>query len=215
MYVPRDQRDNVERLLRPGKVVVLYGTRQVGKTTLVKKPLEESGETHLYVTGEDVFVREYLGACSLPRLCEFVGSRRLVVVDEAQHIPQIGLNLKMLVDAVPDARVRATGSSSLQLAGDTGQPLAGRRFTLRLFPLSCSEISLLDAAQKTTAGGLGGRLSRRRLRSGPQGQLPPLRVIGRPGFLPWTGCLNGLANLVIDWGLLAKLNGLPGHQRRQ
>ena len=102
MYYPRFQRKSVERLLLPGKVVVLHGARQVGKTTLVKKLLEEIGEPHLYVTGEDMAVQEYLGSSSLAKLTDFVGTKRLLAVDEAQYVPEVGRNLKMLVDALPD-----------------------------------------------------------------------------------------------------------------
>jgi len=151
MYYPRTQQDNMERLLTPGKVIVLYGARQVGKTTLVKKIIEGVDEPCMYVTGEDIVVRDYLGSLSIEKLRDFVGTKRLLVVDEAQHIPRVGLNLKMLVDAVPDLRILATGSSSLQLAKDTGEPLAGRKYTLRLFPLSQAEISTLEPRHETAA----------------------------------------------------------------
>jgi len=137
----RSQRDILDRLLLPGKVVVLYGPRRVGKTTLVRKLLEETSEPSLYVTGEDLAGRDYLGSRNLIKLIEFVGRKRLVVVDEAQYIPEIGLNLKMIVDAIPDIRIIATGSSSFQLARDVGEPLTGRKFTLRLLPLSQAELS--------------------------------------------------------------------------
>jgi len=139
----------IEKLLLPGKVVVLTGARQVGKTTLVKKMIEEVGEAYLYVTGEDILVREYLGSRSLVKLREFIGERRLLVVDEAQYIPEVGLNLKMLVDSMPDLGSRARASSSRHLADDGGEPLAGRKCTVRMFPLSQAEISRLEPAHET------------------------------------------------------------------
>lgn len=151
MYFPRTLRSEMERLLRPGKVLILYGPRQVGKTTLVRRLLDETQEPSLYVTGEDVVVREYLGSRSLVKLREFVGRNRLLVIDEAQYVPEIGLNLKMLVDSVPDLRIIATGSSSFALARDTGEPLTGRAYTLRLLPLSQAEISPHEPAHETRA----------------------------------------------------------------
>jgi len=151
MYFPREQLRNLKRLLLPGKVVVLYGPRQVGKTTLAKKMLEEERDPFLYVTGEDIVVREFLGSRSISKLREFVGGRKLLVVDEAQHVPGIGLNLKMLVDSIPGLRVLATGSSSFKLTQETGEALTGRQYTLRLYPLSHAEIAEVEHPHEVKA----------------------------------------------------------------
>lgn len=156
MFVPRLQQKNVERLLFPGKVLVLHGARRVGKTTLVQHFLRSVEEPCLSVTGEDAVVQDYLSSDSLERLKAFVGHRRLLVVDEAQHVAGIGRNLKLLVDHVPDLKILATGSSSLALSDATGEPLTGRQFRLQLHPLSQAELALTEAPHETRA-----RLERR------------------------------------------------------
>lgn len=149
MYIPRDQHANIEKLLVPGKVVVLYGARRVGKTTLVQRFLKGVEEPFLAVTGEDAVVQEYLGSGALDRLREFMGSRRLLVVDEAQYIPDIGRGLKLLIDHVPGLRILATGSSSFGLSDATGEPLTGRQFGLRLYPLSQAELGAVEGPHET------------------------------------------------------------------
>lgn len=151
MRYARTQASRIRELLRPGKVLILYGARQVGKTTLVRELAEKLGEPYTYVTGEDLYVRDYLGSRSVSKLQEFVGQRRLLVVDEAQYIPEIALNLKMIVDSMPDVRVLATGSSSLRLARDIGEPLTGRAMTLQLYPLSQAEIAASEDRHETDA----------------------------------------------------------------
>src|SRR5690606_37183411 len=91
MYIPQIQLNRLESLCSPGKVVIVYGPRRVGKTTLLKKFLEKESD-YLFVTGEDIFVGEYLTSRSIEKLKEFVGGKTLLVVDEAQYISSIGLN---------------------------------------------------------------------------------------------------------------------------
>ena len=152
MYIPREQIQNLERLLSPGKVVVIYGPRRVGKTTLLQKYLEGSSERDvLFVNGDDIVARQSLESQSIDRLKDFVGQHRLLVIDEAQYIEKIGLNLKLIVDHVPGIQVIATGSSSFDLAKDIGEPLTGRKYVLTLYPLSQTEISQIEKSHQTTA----------------------------------------------------------------
>ena len=151
VYIPQKHIENLRQLITPGKVVVIYGARRVGKTTLVKKYLESVDAKVLFVDGDDIVVREYLESQSIRRLQDFVGDHSLLVVDEAQHIEKIGLNLKLIVDHMPTIQVIATGSSSFDLARDVGEPLTGRKFVLTLFPLAQMEISKIEKPHETQA----------------------------------------------------------------
>ncbi len=151
IYIPQILLDRLEERLAPGKVVVIYGPRRVGKTTLLRHFVSRRPEPSLVVTGEDIVVREYLESQSVAKLRAFVGNASLLVVDEAQHAREIGLNLKLLVDHVPGLRVVATGSSSFDLAQSAGEPLTGRKSTLLMLPPAQMEIGSLEAAHETRA----------------------------------------------------------------
>jgi len=151
-YIPQKQIDNLKKLITPGKVAVIYGARRVGKTTLVQKFLEaQDAERVLFVNGDDIVVRQYLESQSISKLQDFVGDHSLLVVDEAQHIQKIGLNLKIIVDHMPHVKIIATGSSSFDLAKDVGEPPTGRKFVLPLFPLAQMEISRIEKRHETEA----------------------------------------------------------------
>lgn len=150
MYIPQIQLQRLEALTKPGKVIVIYGARRVGKTTLIKKYLE-SEKNALYVTGEDVFIREYLSSDSIDKLKEFIGKKDLIVIDEAQYIENIGLNLKLIVDHLPKVRIIATGSSTFDLAKQVGEPLTGRKHTLKMYPLSQIELKQIETPSQTKA----------------------------------------------------------------
>ncbi len=152
MYIPQKQIENLRKLIIPGKVMVIYGPRRVGKTTLLKKYLESENDSVLFVNGDDIIVRQYLESQSIQTLRDFIGDHRLLVVDEAQYVEKIGLNLKLVVDHIPGIKVIVTGSSSFDLARDVGEPLTGRKYVLKLFPLSQMEISKIEKRHETTAG---------------------------------------------------------------
>ena len=150
MYIPQTHIENLKNLIAPGKIVVVYGARRVGKTTLLKKFLEKKDNTGvLFVNGDDIVARQYLESQSIDKLRDFVGNAALLVVDEAQYVEKIGLNLKLIVDHVPRIQVIATGSSSFELAKDVGEPLTGRKFILKLFPLAQMEISQTEKRHET------------------------------------------------------------------
>ena len=150
-YIPQAQLARLERLVAPGKVVVVYGPRRVGKTTLIRRYVRQYDRDAFVVTGEDVTVREYLESQSLAKLRAFVGGRRTLIVDEARYVRQIGLNLKLLADHVEGLRIIATGSSSFDLARQTGEPLTGRKYTLLLLPLAQLELQEVEGAHETRA----------------------------------------------------------------
>lgn len=151
MYIAQKQLENLGKALAPGKAVVIYGARRTGKTTLVRHFLQGVDEPYLLVSGEDITVQSYLTSQSIEQLSAFVGANRLLVVDEAQKVPNIGVNLKLIVDHIPGIRVIATGSSSFDLARSVGEPLTGRKTTLKLFPLAQLEIARIEQRHQTDA----------------------------------------------------------------
>lgn len=151
MYIAQKQLENIRASMRSGKVVVLYGARRTGKTTLLHELLKHEKEPYLMVSGEDIAVQGYLASQSVEKLTAFIGHNRLLVIDEAQKVSQIGLNLKLIVDHIPNVRVIATGSSSFDLARSIGEPLTGRKITLKLFPLAQMEISQTEQRHQTNA----------------------------------------------------------------
>ena len=152
MYVPQKQLENLRSLIRSGKVIVIYGARRVGKTTLLREFVENlDRKTVLFVNGDDITARQFLESQSIENLKDFVGRHQYLIVDEAQYVRNIGLNLKLIVDHIPGIKVIATGSSSFDLAQEVGEPLTGRRFVLKLFPLAQMEISSLEKTHETAA----------------------------------------------------------------
>lgn len=131
---------NVHELLKPNKVAVIYGPRQVGKTTLLKDFLSHTKLRYKFDNGDDLRVRETLGSESIAMIQKYVEGYDLLVVDEAQRIPGVGLGLKILVDNVPGIRVIVTGSASFALSYKIGEPLVGRAYTHILYPIAQSEL---------------------------------------------------------------------------
>jgi len=152
MYIPQKQLENLKSLVQPGKVIVIYGARRVGKTTLLRKFVENlNREAVLFVNGDDISARQFLESQSIENLKDFVGRHQYLIVDEAQYVRNIGLNLKLIVDHIPGINVIASGSSSFDLAQNIGEPLTGRRFVLKLYPLAQMEISGLEKPHETAA----------------------------------------------------------------
>jgi predicted AAA+ superfamily ATPase len=131
-----------EALLQSGKIVILYGPRQVGKTTLIKRILKELPLRKLEINADELKYNDILSSRDLRKMKELVGEAELLFIDEAQRITDIGINLKILHDSLPGLKVIATGSSSFDLANRVMEPLTGRTRTFRLFPVSMEELSL-------------------------------------------------------------------------
>ena len=125
------------------KVIILIGPRQVGKTTLLKKLQKELNVESKWLNADEADIRqEFVQANTSTRLLQLIGSNsKLVFIDEAQQIPEIGMKLKLLIDNFPDIRIIATGSSALDLQNQTNEPLTGRKKEFYLFPLSFQELS--------------------------------------------------------------------------
>lgn len=132
--------NNLNKYIKAGKVLVIYGPRQVGKTTLVENYLKQTHLKYRLDSGENLAIQEVLSSQDFPAILRYVGDNELVVVDEAQEIPGIGRGLKIIVDQLPNVRVIATGSSSFDLARNVGEPLVGRKTTLHLYPIAQLEL---------------------------------------------------------------------------
>ncbi|OGK37330.1 hypothetical protein A3F03_04425 [Candidatus Roizmanbacteria bacterium RIFCSPHIGHO2_12_FULL_41_11] len=133
--------ENLGAYLKPNKVLVIYGPRQVGKTTLVKRFLEQCNLKYIYGNGGDAVVKEVFEDLNLSKISEYAKGYELVVIDEAQKIANIGESLKLLVDSVDNIKILVTGSSSFELSGQIGEPLTGRKIVLSLFPVSILELA--------------------------------------------------------------------------
>ena len=151
MYIIQKQLKSLKKLLLPNKVVVIYGPRRCGKTTLLNKFLEETKDKYILINGEDITVQKNLNSQSIEKLKSFIGENKLLAIDEAQKIKNIGLNLKLIVDNIKGVKVIATGSSSFDLAKNIGEPLTGRKYTLKLSPLSQMEIGAAENKFQTEA----------------------------------------------------------------
>ena len=134
---------NLKKLLRPNKVIAIFGPRRSGKTTLVKEYLKTTPYQYRFDSGDNIAIHQSLGSQNLNLLKEYVGNNELIVIDEAHLIPNIGINLKIMVDNIPNIRIIITGSSSFDLANQIGEPLVGRKFTYLLYPISFLELKPL------------------------------------------------------------------------
>ena len=145
MSVIRTIQNNLEAALFKGKIVVLYGARQVGKTTLVNAILAKYPDDSAYFNCDEPDIRAALTDKTSTELKAFIGSRRLVVLDEAQRVKNIGLTLKLIADNFPDTQIIATGSSSFELSGQIAEPLTGRKTEFFLYPFSVKELEQLHS----------------------------------------------------------------------
>lgn len=132
--------NDIKTLLKPNKVLLIFGPRRVGKTTLLRSILASAKKPYLLDSGDRLRTQEVLSSQDFERIFEYVDDKRLVAIDEAQLIPNIGMGLKIMVDHISKIRVIATGSSSFELAGQVGEPLTGRKRTIVLYPLAQLEL---------------------------------------------------------------------------
>jgi predicted AAA+ superfamily ATPase len=138
--IKRYLEDLVCHHINANKVILLFGARQVGKTTLLENleclPKKET----MFLNGDESDIRELFASPNSTRLKYIFAGYKFVVIDEAQGIPGIGLILKIIVDKIKGIQVIATGSSAFELMNNTSEPLTGRKFEFRLFPFSFSEM---------------------------------------------------------------------------
>ena len=130
----------IDQYLHPNKVLVVYGPRLVGKTTLLQNYLKQTGLKYKLDSGDNIRTQQILSSQDFSQILAYVEGYELLAIEEAQNIPNIGMGLKIIVDQVAGIRVIVTGSSSFELAGQVGEPLTGRKLTLSLYPLAQSEL---------------------------------------------------------------------------
>jgi len=125
--------------INKGKAIILLGARQVGKTTLLEKLFSHNNDV-LWLTGDSPDVLALFEAPSAGRLGLYFGNKKIIIIDEAQRIPDIGLRLKLIKDSFSDVQLIATGSSSFELANRLNEPLTGRKWEFTMYPLSFGEM---------------------------------------------------------------------------
>lgn len=145
MKIERAIYSNFGKNLKPNKVLILLGARRVGKTELINKYLKTLNEKdYLKLHGEDVNDVKLLAERSIANYKRLLKNIKLLVIDEAQAIPEIGLILKLMVDNIPEIKVLVTGSSMFDLSNKLGEPLVGRKNTIHLFPFAQMEFSKIE-----------------------------------------------------------------------
>lgn len=133
-------KEHIDSLLKPNRVLVIYGPRRTGKTTLLKAYLNECDFKYKMDNGDNIQTREILRSSDFKLIKDYAAGYDLLAIDEAQQIPNVGQGFKILADQVPGLRVIATGSSSFDLSYRIGEPLTGRKTTIKLYPLSQEEL---------------------------------------------------------------------------
>ncbi|MDR9415424.1 MAG: ATP-binding protein [Gracilimonas sp.] len=149
--ISRLLKEKILQRMEDEKVLIFFGPRQVGKTTLLKSIQKEIDKSTVWWNGDEPDIRNQLQDASSRLLDEFIGNNDLLIIDEAQRIENIGLILKLIKDNIPDVKVIATGSSSFDLANKINEPLTGRKWEFFLYPLSTEEMinehGLLDESR--------------------------------------------------------------------
>lgn len=148
-YLQRKINDSIIQSLRPNKVVVLLGSRRTGKTILLKTILAQLNEKHLLLNGDDFTTISLFEPRTVEHFKSMLGNIKLLVIDEAQQIPEIGNSLKLIVDNIPEIRVLITGSSAFDMLNKIGEPLTGRKTTFYLYPFSQEEYNQTENIVET------------------------------------------------------------------
>jgi uncharacterized protein len=141
MLIDRHITDSIQKkLLKGNKIVVLYGARQLGKTTICKQIIAATGLKTFEVNADQAKYVDVLSSRDVNRIQSMTEGYQLLFIDEAQRIPNLGINLKIIKDELPNLKVLVTGSSSLTIAQSISEPLTGRKVVFHLYPVSLREI---------------------------------------------------------------------------
>ncbi len=137
--IKRILENKISDKINKGKAIILLGARQVGKTTLLEKIFNRNDDV-LWLAGDSPDVKALFVAPSADRLRLYFGKKKIIIIDEAQLIPEIGLRLKLITDYIKDVQLIATGSSSFELSNRLNEPLTGRKWEYKIYPLSFGEL---------------------------------------------------------------------------
>ena len=121
------------------KAIILMGPRQVGKTTLLKSLFEKSTEI-IWLNGDEPDIQSIFENISSKRLEAIIGNKKMIIIDEAQRIPEIGLKMKLITDQLLNVQLIATGSSAFELSNKLNEPLTGRKWEFKMYPISFQEM---------------------------------------------------------------------------
>lgn len=138
--IERNFRHKIEKSLEKGKAAIVMGARQIGKSTLLQQMFADRNDV-LWLNGDEYDTREMFEKITSTRLKSIIGNNKIVIIDEAQRIPDIGLKMKLITDQIKGVKLVATGSSSFELTSKINESLAGRKRELQMFPLSFSEMA--------------------------------------------------------------------------
>jgi hypothetical protein len=141
---------DIKNELKPGKTLILFGPRRVGKTTLLTEFTTDSKDSVVSYKGDELATQHTFEIADSIELQPYIGSAKILAIDEAQAIPNIGQTLKIINDTMPHVSIIVTGSSSFELAGQIGEPLTGRKTTRYLFPIALSELLANEVTPKRT-----------------------------------------------------------------
>lgn len=134
---------NLDTYIKPNKALIIFGARQVGKTTLLQDYLHTTKLKYKLDSGDNIHIQQLLDSQDIDKIVEYAQGYDLITIDEAQKIKNVGQGLKILIDNIPGIKIIATGSSSFELAGQIGEPLTGRKITLTLYPISQFELETI------------------------------------------------------------------------
>ena len=138
------KRKLIDKIIRQSKttnkIVVIYGPRQIGKTTLAKSIIDKLKLKTLHINADQTQYIDILSSRDWKKIKSLISGYELLFIDEAQRIPEIGINLKIIYDNLPEMKIITTGSSSFDLANKLQEPLTGRKWTFELFPISIQEL---------------------------------------------------------------------------
>jgi predicted AAA+ superfamily ATPase len=137
--IQREIRKSIEEKLFKGKVIILLGPRQVGKTTLLKEIIKGKSDA-LWLNADEPDIQALFEIATSTRLKNYFGTNKLIVIDEAQTLNDVGIKLKIINDSLNDIQVIATGSSAFEIKNKTNEPLTGRKWQFQLFPFSFAEL---------------------------------------------------------------------------